>query len=55
MQIRSGVDRRIHVWGIVSYEDAFGVEHFTNFSQSIVWLSDGNPMSFNTRRHNDAS
>ena len=54
VQIRKGIDRRIYVWSTVQYEDAFGVEQFTNFAQSIIWLSDGNPMSFNTRQHNDA-
>lgn len=54
-QIRNGIDRRIYVWGTVLYEDAFRIEHSTNFSQSIIWLTDGNLMSFNTPRHNDAS
>ena len=54
-QIRNGIDRRIYVWGTVLYEDAFGIKHSTNFSQSIIWLTDGNLMSFNTPRHNDAS
>lgn len=54
-EIRAGVSRRLYIWGIVSYEDAFQVPRSLKFSQSIVWLADGtNTMSFNTARHNDA-
>jgi hypothetical protein len=49
LQIRNGVDRRIYIWGAVVYRDAFEVEQFTNFCQSIIWLSDGSQMSFTTR------
>jgi hypothetical protein len=54
-EISKGSAKRLYLYGIVNYTDAFGVDRFTNFSQRVEWLSDGTFMGFNTRRYNDAT
>jgi hypothetical protein len=54
-EIRDGVAQRIYIWGLVNYTDAFNIDRFVRFSQSFIWLSDGNAMSLDTTRHNDAN
>ena len=51
---RGGPDRRLYMWGRVDYNDVFGNGRYVNFCQSFIWLSDGNVMSYNTRRHNES-
>jgi hypothetical protein len=53
--IRDGVAQRLYIWGVVTYTDAFNIERFVRFSQSFIWLSDGNVMGIDTTRHNDAN
>jgi hypothetical protein len=36
-EIKDGKNRRIYIWGKVSYVDVFGQERFTKFSHNIVW------------------
>jgi hypothetical protein len=36
--IKHAVERALHVWGIVIYEDVFGNEWETKFSQVLTWL-----------------
>lgn len=56
-EVKNGSRRRIYIWGIVEYEDAFGEERFLKFAQSIMWPADGtnNTTGFNTTHHNDAN
>jgi len=55
-EMKAGTTRRLHVWGMVTYEDAFKIPRFLKFGHSIVWMADGtNTTSFNTERHNDAN
>ena len=53
--IKNGTAIRLYAWGEILYDDAFRVEHRTNFSVSFGWLNDKEIMSFNTRRRNDAT
>jgi DNA-binding protein YbaB len=39
--VKKGVTRALCIWGIVTYEDIFGVKHFTQFWQIINWQMDG--------------
>lgn len=55
-EIKNGSTRRIYIWGIVDYEDAFGVPRYVEFAQSVVWFADGTTTTgFNTKHHNDAN
>lgn len=55
-QLKKGAGQRIHMWGVVNYKDAFGIDRFVKFSHSFFWLSDGKSvMSSDTARHNDAN
>jgi hypothetical protein len=36
-EIKSGLDRRVYVWGAVTYKDIFGGSHTTDFCHSIFW------------------
>ncbi|MGD1106616.1 MAG: hypothetical protein ABR865_06185 [Terracidiphilus sp.] len=40
--IKSGKDRALYSWGLVTYEDVLGgPSHKTQFCQQLTWLSDG--------------
>jgi hypothetical protein len=55
-EMKAGTTRRLHVWGMVTYEDAFKIPRFLRFGCSIVWMADGtNTTTFNTERLNDAN
>jgi hypothetical protein len=54
-QILKGFGQRLYMWGRVVYEDAFKIERFTEFSFSVVLLSNGNFMSYDTNRHNNSN
>jgi hypothetical protein len=55
-QFQAGVVKRIYMWGIVHYEDAFGIPRYVKFAQNILWLADGKSTTgFNTPRHNSAN
>jgi hypothetical protein len=47
-------NRSLYVWGIISYEDIFGVAHSTKFCHSIVWSPNGSISGFYTPGYNDA-
>jgi len=36
--IKDGKNKRVYIWGKVSYVDVFGQERFTQFSHSIFWF-----------------
>ncbi|MFX1716758.1 hypothetical protein [Paraburkholderia sp. A1RO-5L] len=36
--IKAGINKRIYIWGKVSYVDVFGQERFTRFSHNIYWF-----------------
>jgi hypothetical protein len=39
LEIKMGRDRRVYVWGVVFYEDAFGEPRQTKFCHSIIWVN----------------
>lgn len=53
--IRRAVEKRLYMYGTVYYVDALGDHQTTNFCQSYRWRPDGQPLSENTRHHNDAT
>lgn|GEM_PF-1201359 len=54
-EIKSGKKKRLYIYGTANYKDAFGVNRYTNFCQSVLWLKGGSSMGVYTRRHNDAN
>lgn len=55
--IKGGRERRVYVWGIVFYEDAFGEPRHTRFCHNIFWINgpNGELVTGNyTGQHNDA-
>jgi hypothetical protein len=55
-QIKIGIGQRLHMWGHVTYEDAFGIERYVKYSFSFYYLADGkSSMSTDTAHHNDSS
>lgn len=57
-EIKRGRDKRLYIWGTVTYADAFGEAHETNLCHSLFWLRLENKelVSGNyTNRHNDAT
>jgi hypothetical protein len=52
--IKHNQGKALYVWGIISYEDVFGKDHWTKFCQQIVWLPDNNVFAIFTARHNEA-
>lgn len=53
-EIKTGLKKRLYVYGTVAYEDAFGIKRYTNFSHAINWLKNSGFMTFTTPNHNDA-
>jgi hypothetical protein len=53
-EISFGKDKRLYVYGIVKYEDAFGVSRKITFCQAILWLKNDTFMTLNTPNDNDA-
>jgi hypothetical protein len=43
-----------YVWGIVTYKDIFGKEHWTTFCSVADWDPSGNPLSRCAPQHNEA-
>jgi hypothetical protein len=39
--IKIGEGRRLYTWGTVTYRDVFGETQTTDFSQSVIWLPNG--------------
>ena len=52
-RIKRGDGHALYVWGVVSYEDVFGVHRRTNFSQILVFIPI--PFGYFTEAHNDAT
>ncbi len=56
-EIRRGTGKRIYIYGVVYYRDAFGVKHTTNFCQFAGWAdgkAGGEIFGGMTEQHNDA-
>jgi hypothetical protein len=54
-QLMGGGGQRIYIWGLVKYDDAFGITRTVRFGQSFFWLADAQTvMSTDTTKHNDA-
>ncbi|MDP9159846.1 MAG: hypothetical protein M3O09_06400 [Acidobacteriota bacterium] len=52
--IKEGSGKALHVWGLVVYEDIFGVEHKTQFGQILTWYPNGRVFGIYIRGQNDA-
>ncbi|HEX4486880.1 MAG TPA: hypothetical protein VH088_11465 [Terriglobales bacterium] len=52
--IKQGTDKALCVWGVVTYEDIFGVPHSTKFGQIITWLPNNNIFIYFITGQNDA-
>lgn len=56
--IKQARERALHIWGIVSYEDIFGVHQETRFCQTLTWIGRGKTAviyGYYNPRHNDAT
>jgi hypothetical protein len=55
--IKVGKARRVlFVWGIVTYDDIFGENHYTKFCQTLLWQPDGKAVfGFYYPKHNEAN
>jgi hypothetical protein len=55
--IKTGINRRVYVWGKITYKDIFGDDHTTEFCHSIFWLGpEGNQiMGTYDYHHNKAT
>jgi hypothetical protein len=53
--IKTGKDRALYVWGIVTYQDIFGTDQHTKFCQYLLWLPDGRMFGFFVSDYNDAT
>ena len=53
-EIMGGATKRIHMWGLITYYDAFDIRRFVKFSVSFFYLADGvSSMSMDTTHHDD--
>jgi hypothetical protein len=39
--IKKAVGHSLYVWGTVTYEDIFGITHYTKFGQQLYWVKNG--------------
>jgi hypothetical protein len=56
--IKLGITKRVFVWGIVYYEDVFGIAHETKFAHSLYWLNSPQGVIINgnyASKHNEAT
>lgn len=53
--IKTGIDHALYLWGIVSYQDAFGQNQSTKFCQILTWLPNNQISGYFTDRHNEAT
>jgi hypothetical protein len=53
-EIEFGNTKRLYIYGIVKYEDAFGVNRQLTFCQAVLFLKNNTFMSLNTPNLNDA-
>jgi hypothetical protein len=54
-EIMRGNSRKLYIYGTVTYNDAFGEKHYTNFCQFGMWDVSNNFSIININRHNDAT
>ena len=47
--------KSLYTWGLVTYKDVFGDEHYTRFCQQIYWLPDGKVYGYYTPGRNEAT
>jgi hypothetical protein len=52
--IKEGRTKALCTWGIVTYEDIFGVKHQTKFGQIITWNPNGTTVGYYIAGQNDA-
>lgn len=50
-----GRGKALHVWGVVYYEDIFGLPHETEFCHCITWLNDGSISGWMLPHHSKAT
>lgn len=53
-EISLGMSKRLYVYGIVKYEDAFGVSRQMKFCEALLWLKNDAYMTLNVPKYNDA-
>ncbi len=56
--IKLGTERRVHIWGIVTYDDVFGESHMTKFCHSLFWVKVGDQEVIRgtySNHHNEAT
>ena len=53
--IKSGTGRALCVWGVITYKDVFGNEHYTEFFQILTWLPDGKIFGYYPAEHNEST
>lgn len=53
--IKTGKGPSLYVWGVLSYNDAFGDAHETRFCQILTWLPTGQVWGYFLDTHNDAT
>jgi hypothetical protein len=53
--IKTGDPRVLCVWGIVHYEDVFGVPHWVRFGQALTWSANGQIWGTFLKGQNEAS
>lgn len=51
--IKEAVGQALYVWGLITYEDIFGTEHFTRFGHVMQWYPDGAVHGFYIDGQND--
>jgi hypothetical protein len=55
-EIEYGSRKLLYTYGIVTYEDAFGISHFVRYCQAVLWLANnGGQMSRNAGKLNEAN
>jgi len=52
--IKEGSRKALCVWGLITYEDIFGVNHQTKFGQWLLWYPNGTVFGYYIPVQNDA-
>ncbi len=52
--IKEGNGRGLYAWGVVTYEDIFGIKHATKFGMHFYWLLNNTVMGTYIPGQNDA-
>jgi hypothetical protein len=56
--IKRGNGKRVYIWGMITYTDAFDLVHTTKFCHSLVWLGPDDKLIVNgtySHNHNEAT